>query len=244
MEIVKPTDAELEAMLLEHSCRYPEKARFTVTGDGEKDVCLPVLLGNPSGACKMQEGKRVSPAWDTVIASTFQIAQGETNIDQLVSDSVLWPPPVTWFTWTKRWAALPEIVQVAIRRKTGSSMSMIEDPTPEQERPAALASILDRHPSAVWRMLKPPGTEIDAAIMPPDSASWRMFLDAMKRPNAKHYSLARNLATSSLVAASRADGTPISADELFDRWPGQALLVALTVSHLAGIAAKYELGFW
>ena len=66
----------------------------------------------------------------------------------------------------------------------------------------------------------------------------------MKRRDAEHARLARELASSCLRAAVDAAGAPIDADTLFGRWPGQVLLVGLEVAHLAGITAKYAVGEW
>ncbi len=245
MEIIRPTEAELQGLLAEHVHRFPEKARFTVVGDGGAEVTLPVLLGNPSGACKIPEGRVVSPAWGETVAATFKMRAGaETDTPALVADCVLWPPAPTWSEWTSRWAALPERVFPAIRRKTGAELDMLEDPKPGEKPPDALAGMLQRTPAAVWRRLKPPGAEFFAAIIPPDPGLWRLFVDGMKKRDEKHAQLARDLATASLLAIVNANGEAVPSETLLDRWPGQALLVDLIVSHLAGLTADYALGEW
>lgn len=245
MDIQKPTDGELAALLSEHAHRYPEKARFTVV-DGENDVALPVLLGNPSGASKLPMGKTASPAWDTTAAATFKMRPDtEAVTEQLVADCVLWPDAATWASWTRRWPALPEIVQVAVRRKTGSSLAMIEDFPDDAEKPEPIRHALERFHGSVVKRFKPTDKDvIDAVIMPPDAGLWRIFGDAMKKRGAGAGKLARDLAAACLTVAMRSDGSAVTADDLFDRWPGQALLVGLVVSHLAGITARFELGEW
>jgi hypothetical protein len=243
MDIQRPTEAELAALLAEHAHRFPEKARFTVA-DGDADVKLPVLLGNPSGACKMP-GSLVSPAWDATAAATFKMRpDSEAVTEQLVADCVLWPNGETWLIWVQRWPALPEVVHAAVRQKTGARVAMLVEPKPGETCPDALVPALARVHGAVWRHLKPPGGEFTAAISPPDSGAWRMFGDAMKRRDAEHAQLARDLAESCLLATVGSDGLVVKAADIFDRWPGMVLLVGLIVAHLAGLTASYELGEW
>lgn len=246
MEIKKPTDAEVELLLVEHAHRHPEKARFAVVGDGGAEVLLPVLLGNPSGACKMPAGKPATSSWDDVVSSTFKMRpDAESDIPALVRDCVLWPPQDVWSDWCARWAALPEVVHVAIRRKSGWSKVVLDDPPGDLQPPDLIAMAKRRNAGAVWQQLKPPGSVLDVAISPPDSGLWRMFLDAMKRPReSRPAELARDLAASCTMILLREDGTVYPTDEALDRWPGLALLIGIVASNLAGITSRYELGGW
>lgn len=243
MEIFKPTEAELAGLLAEHANRYPEKALIRVIGDGGVEVALPFLIGNPTGACKMSDGAHVSQAWADTVVATFKLRAGtESDVTALAADCVLWPPSATWFEWAARWAALPDRVFALIRRKVGAEMATLDEPQKDEKPPAALATVLQRNPSAVWRKLNPPGGEFCAVIAPPDPGVWRLFISAMKKRDEKHVQVARDLAEASIIAIVTASGEPAKVADVFDRWPGQPLIVGLVVSYLAGLSGDFDLG--
>lgn len=243
--VIKPTDDELAALLAEHLHRLPEKAKIHVIGDGGLEVAVPVLLGMPSGACKMANPDLVAPAWDAVAAARFGGRGDESDLaDQLADDCVLWPDAATWGAYKKRWPALPELVQVAVRRKTGAARDMLSEPGPKTEKSTALTKVLERHPSAAWRRFTAGAEVVDLAIAPPDYGVWRMFKAAMKERDARHAQLVRDVVVSAVRAALYPDGTPVEVEPLLTRWCGLALSLGVTVSHLAGLTGSVELGEW
>jgi hypothetical protein len=243
VETKKPTDGELAALKAQHAHRFPIPARFTVTGDDDADVSLPVLLGNPSGACKMPLNAPVSSAWDATVAATFKMRpDSESSAAELAADCVLFPDAVTWQAWAARWPALPDVVMLAVRRKTASSLASLVEPARETPRPSHVREALTANPGSVWRTVKPSGRAIDVVIAPPDAGLWQMFTDAMKKRDAKHGEIARDMALASMRAVFAEDSSPISADEIVSEWPGLSLLIGLTVSALAGLRADFELG--
>lgn len=246
MEITKPDAAELAALMAMHAHRHPETGTLRVLGDGDQAVELPILVGNPSGACKMPRPDDASTAWDQIALGTFNMRPDDDGLtEQLAADVVLWPDAATWGTWCKRWAALPQLVQGLVRRKMGGSRTQLERPDAKEPRPAAVAPLLERNPGAVWRRLKPSREgELDVVLTPPDAGIWRLFKTSFGKPRAKHAELLRDMVAASVLAVMRADGAPMEAAELFDRWPGFVLTLSLQVHELAGLVAEAALGEW
>jgi hypothetical protein len=246
MQIVKPSDAELAALMAEHAHRRPEKGLLRVLGDGDQVVQLPIVVGNPSGACKMPRPEDATTAWDQLAAGTFNLRTDDDGLtEKIAADAVLWPPPATWAAWCQRWAALPNLVQGLVRRKVGAARAQLERPEVSTPRPPAVAALLERHAGAVWRRLLPQGAEpLDVVLTPPDSGVWRLFNTAFRKRDAKHGALLRDMVGASVLAALRADGSPMDPDELFDRWPGFVLTLSLHVHELAGLLASADLGEW
>lgn len=243
MDIIKPTEEEMLALRAEHAHRFPASATFSVV-DRNTTVSLPVLLGNPSGACKMPIGKLASTAWGATVASTFKMRpDADAVTSELAADCVLSPNPEHWARWVQRWPALPERVQVAVRKKTGARLDMLLEPAADEACPEKLAPVVERTEGAVWRRYHPTDTiEFALAIAPPSFAAWRLFVEAMKRRDGEHATLAREIAEACVVGVVDANGEPTSKGDLLDRWCGAVLLVGLVASHLAGVTAEYELG--
>jgi len=241
--VVKPTEAELAVLLSEHAHRFPQKAHFVMPSEGG-EVDLPVLLGNPTGACKMPEGAYVSDAWDTTISTMFKpLADADSDVFPLVADSILWPAPAVWNSWCQRWAALPNVVYKALREKVGADLSAIAMPPKSETASAPVVVALSRGRSNTWRRIAVGGRKFDLVLQPPDSGLWRLFCDAIKKRDAKVSQLVRDLAQSCLVVAVEGEETR-SADDLFGPFPGASTVIALAVSTLAGVASRYELGEW
>jgi len=249
IEVVRPSAAEIAALVAENAHRFPEKAMFQAP-EGAGDVSLPVLLGIPSGACKLPGGKFATSAWSDTIAVTFKMLKGaDASPEQLAADCILWPDAGTWGKWVERWPALPGRVVVALRRKLASSLEMIDE-EPKGEMPEAVQAAIARMPSAVWRKLEVDGPGrpskpefYDMVVAPPDAGVWRMFCAAMKVRGEAYASLARGLAESCVVVCVK-DGAAVTAEALFDRYPGHVILVGLTAAHLAGISASFTMGEW
>lgn len=223
-----PTPEARKALLAQHADRFPEAFDFTLPGDGGKPEKLKLLLGAPA---------KDSVAWETAVGATFRPKHITTDDDALVMDCLLWPDPSTWGGITQRWPALVKSVATAVRRKLGATLANIETPDDKAEVPAIISAALAANKAATWRRLTVDvDTVVDIAVRPPEQVAWQMFTDQMTVDGASHWKLALDFATASLIASS------VAAEELFRRWPGTALLVALTASNLAGLAAEYEKG--
>jgi len=231
VDIPELTVEARETIKAEHAHRFPELFYFPKPGDDGKDVKLPVVLGNPSGACKMPKGARGSDAWARKVAQTF--GAGEAEWTPLVTDCVLWPPPSVWSAWLQRWPAFLDSVRPALVKKYGGDTDLISEPGDSVEAPAAVAS---RPAGASWIRFQYKGAIVDLVVKAPSSSQWALFTDAMKKADAEHWALALELAT----ACAPVSTMPL--ELAFARWPGLALLVDREASYLAGIATKYEEG--
>lgn len=232
MDIPELTLEVREGIKANQAHRFPELRYFPKPGDDGKPVKLPVVLGNPSGACKMPQGERASKAWGAKVAQTF--GAGPAEWAPLVADCVLWPPPAVWASWLQRWPALAESVRPALVKKYGGDTDLLGEPGAETEEPPAIAAA--RSPGTTWVRFEPKGAVIDLVIKTPSSSQWAMFKEAMKAPAADHWALALDMAAT-VTAAS----TMPTADA-FARWPGLALLVNREASYLAGMTSEYEEG--
>lgn len=235
MIVELPPAEERKALLSAQAHRYPEMFWFTVS-DGDGKVDLPVLLGLPSGACKMPMGQQGSDDWARATAAAF--GKGDFDNTALVEDCVLWPAPTVWAQWIARWPALHIPVGSQLRRKYGGALSQFRAPRKDETPPDAIAEALRRNPSAIWRRFRPDGHEldIDLAVAPPDLTAWRMFEGERERPGVNHWALVLDMATASTVTST----VPVA--DLFSRWCGLALTVTLAVSNLAGVAAEVRRG--
>ena len=234
--LVPELTPEIRASLKhEQAHRFPELRFFPKPGDDGKDIRLPVVLGNPSGACVMPEGKRASKMWTHLVASTFGV-RDDFEDTALVTDCVLWPPPGVWARWAERWPALPPSVAPALRRKYGGSIHQVSDPGDEVEMPPEIATALAASPGAAWLRFEPTGAQVDLAIKAPASHVWSLFREAMKKPDADHWALVLDLAVNSVAASTR----PIAA--VVGQWPGLALIITQRVSRLAGSTTEFEEG--
>jgi hypothetical protein len=236
MIVAEPTPEVREAIKATQAHRFPELRYFPKPDDDGKPVRLPVILGNPSGACKMPSGARRSKAWEQSVAATFGATREPFDHGPLVTDCVLWPDGRTWASWLQRWPALADSIRPALVRKYGGSAEMISEPGSDEEAAPEIADAMAAHPSASWLRFTAKGTVVDLVVKAPSSSTWAMFTDAMKRPGAESWALALDLATSCTAAAT------LPAADLYVRWPGLALLVDRQASYLAGLATEYEEG--
>jgi hypothetical protein len=234
MDIAEPTLEEREAIKATQAHRFPELRYFPKPGDDGEPIKLPVILGNPSGACQMPEGAYISKAWAQAVATTFN--PGKFDHAPLVADCVLWPDPRTWASWTQRWPALASSVRPALARKYGGSPALISEPGPEITAPAEIAAAQAANPAATWLRFSPKGAVVDLVIKSPSSSTWAMFTDAMKQPGAASWKLALELALAVTVASTKPIG------EVIARWPGLPLLIVHEASYLAGLATEFEEG--
>jgi len=239
MQVKAPSPEELAALLEQHPHRHPEKATITVIGDGGRAVRLPVLLGNPSGACRMPSDKPSSPVWGSLLGAGLRVRSEPTDIgEQLAIDCVLCPERCIWTQWVGRWPGLPRKVADLLLQKIRSLPGTVEVPWEGDEIPEPIASALAAHPRAVWRRLRVPGDPV-IVIDPPPAPVWRIFQDAIERPHADLWTAVRELAEGRVIASA-----PTAIGEAIDRWPGIAVLLVGEINRLVGAAAEVELGEW
>jgi hypothetical protein len=223
--IVELPASDVRAKLLaDNAKRFPEAFDFKLPIDGDKEDTLKVVLGTPAGG----------PGWDNVVAVTLKPKSATADNPAFVMDCLVWPDLPTWGGLCRRWPALPGTVAQALRLKLGGSLAMIGQPAGDP--PAAIQAALAANKSAVWRRLTPGASPVDIAIQPPEDVVWRFFQDELSKDGTEHWKLARDFATASVAAST----LPIA--DVFDRWPGCALIVTVVSSKLAGIAAEYEKG--
>lgn len=235
MNIPEITLEARETIKRDQAHRFPELRYFPKPGDDGRPIKLPVVLGNPSGSCRMPAGSRASKAWGQKVAQTFGVSNDSRNA-QLVADCVLWPPPNVWAEWLQRWPALNDSVFPALVRKYGGASDQVTEPSDDTEAPAAIADARGQHPGSSWIRFEPKGAIVDVLVKAPTGTQWALFTEAMKAQSADHWALALDLAT----ACTAASTMPIA--EAFARWPGLALRVNMEASFLAGLATEAEEG--
>ena len=248
MEIVRPSADELAELLAHHAHRYPERSGVTMRGDGE-DVRLPLLLGNPSGACSMPSGSKPSPAWASLLSGGGGVDAALAR--QLADDCVLYPPRATWAQWVARWPGLPgSVASVVIADKLAMRPETIAAPVYSDEAPAPIAAALAAHPRAAWRWLRPRprGDSFAVAINPPESAAYRMYTDALRKPGSDAWAMHRQLVDAVIVACVRvrpddsASTEPVGAT--LDRFPGLVLGLVGVAKEMVGASVEITLGEW
>lgn len=237
-----PSGDDLAQLLALHAHRYPQPAHLTVIGDGGEKQRLPLILGNPTGACVMPDGEKVSPAWNTIVRSAIQQRRESGGIgEQLIKDCLLWPDRRTWATWHQRWPGIAANVLESIGKKVGQA-PVSATWTEEEEPPATIAAALASRPHAVWRRIAPHGVEIHLAIDPPDGATWRLFESATAKTDADAWERVRELVEARVPAVARTDGKSIALTEMLARWPGAAISITGEILSLVGNNVEVELG--
>lgn len=247
MDITAPTDEEFAALRARCAHRHPEAGGITVIGDHGISIRLPVVLGNPSGSSKAP-ARTDSPSWEQFIAGLLKLEEAPKDLaDSGARDCILWPSPVVWEEWCTRWPALADIAWQAARRKAGFDASGLEEVTFDEKLPVPVHEAAEANPRAALRRFNVKRAKtsrtILAVIDAPSGPSWRFFLEAMRAPRAERWKLTREMAEGAIrFAYDEQTKQPVEADALFDPLPGLAVLTALTLSGLAGLAADVELG--
>lgn len=238
--VLTPDD---EARLRADGGRWPNKFFIVETGDDGAPVKVPVVLGNPTGTCVLEDQRLASPAWANIVAATYG-QRAEPDDGELVRDCLLWPPPGAWAQLVDRWPALPQSVTKLIRSKLGWKLDDFVEAPHDYEAPPELVAARARHPRAVLRValigVGERRERVGVVVNAPSSASWRIFLAAVRKKDADHWAIVREYAEAVIVAV---DGAP-SPGALLSRWPGLALTVGWTASGLAGVGADVEMGEW
>ena len=223
--ISRPQDDELAALLTEHAHRYPTKAALTVRGD-DGPVKLPMLLGNPSGACTMPEGVKGSPAWGDLVAFTLGMRSEPIDLaERLAYDCVLWPSRAVLAQWFERWPGLPRNVFDLVRQKVGLSDDCCrEDPDSSEARLHVKANGVEEH---------------TVELRTPGLAAWRLYKEAMRKPKADAWRLA-----SDMVSATVKQCSPTPYASLAERAPGVVIVLIAYLATLVGGTQEQELGNW
>lgn len=234
------TDAEVQALRATHAHRFPQTASLTVPGDRGAQVRLSLVVGNPTGACKMPPGEKVRSAWNDLVAAGLKMT-GDLA-ERVATDCLLWPDAATWATWCARWPALPSrLAATVIAPKVGGVA--LNEPETDEAPPAALADVLAKNPAAQWYRANRDGEHFALVIAPPDPVRWRFYEEAREKKGAAVWALLRELAEAQVLACVQLpDGAPRDVVTLYERWPGFAFFVVAVVSYLAGGAADAELG--
>jgi hypothetical protein len=245
MIVTPPSDDELRALLVEHAHRHPTKASITVIGDGGQPVRLPMIVGNPAGACAMPDAKP-SSAWNEMLGAALGLIVEPANLGaRLAQDVVLWPDRATVGKWLERWPALPKKIADLLGQKLAVSDRCIEEPAFDEDPPAAIAKAIADNPRAVWRRLRPsPDTLLHVAVSPPAPAAYRIFKDALKKAKAAPWPIVRDAAIGGIIASVDDSGVPVNVAADLARWPGLAALVIAEMQGLAGSDAEVHLGEW
>ncbi len=244
MQIKPPDELEYAALVADLGYRYPEKARITLPGDGGVPIALPFVLGNPTGACALPAGIKASPAWNKAVAVALRLEPDDgTHSDRLVDDCVLFPDRKTLRECVQRWPGLYVSLIKAVRQKSGSSVDVISEPDDAEMLPAVVASAIEQNPSATARLLQVRSEKYAIAIQVPQAIPWKMFVDAVNKPNAKVAELATEIALTSVIACGNLDtGKSIEFSAIAEQWPGVLVAVVSATSKLAGAAAAVEVG--
>jgi len=255
VEIKPPTADDLAVLLAKNAHRFPDKRTISLPGDRGSTVRIPVLIGNPSGACKMPIGERPSAAWSNVIAETFSVLdKGVDVVRQAAADCVLWPDPLTWAQVAERWPAAPDTLWKAAREKCGASLAQLDIPAADEQPHELVKAVLDKYPRAVWRRLDGDGTPLVIVVDAPKSIAWSFFSSAMRKSDSDRWELITQMTQGAVPGAWRVTPATMSTPEQLEpfdfigeglaRWPGFALHVALTLGQLAGIAARVDRDGW
>jgi hypothetical protein len=246
MMIQVPSDEELAAMLAQHAHRFPVRASIPVLGDAGERMRLPLLLGVPSGACRMPAGSRSSPVWKTIVSSILEGSfKAAVIAEHLANDCVLWPDQRICAEWRERWPAIPNDIALAVLRLVGAEVAALGEPSPLEEPPKAIEEVLLEHPRAVWRHMRPRDEAYEVVIECPDAVRYDAFSDAIGRADADAMALCREFAEAQVMACvSKASSTPVPLGKAFDPHPGLVILVASQARRLGGAQAEVRLGEW
>lgn len=230
----------------DHAHRYPELVTLRLPGDGGERVDVPLVLGNPSGACSMPEGMPVSSAWSNLVrAALGQRREGDVA-GQVSADCILWPERSAWAKLALRWPGLPGSIVDEVRKKVGTVGAAVAKPFAGDEVPEPLAAALGFDARRVWLSLQPrPAIRYAVVIEPPAAGEWRLFQQALDQRDGDHWKQVRGFALRCVRVAVVRDGEewkPITFSEIVDRFPGLVFGVTSQVNEMLGANAEAELG--
>lgn len=247
MQIPQLTEEIARELRAQHAHRHPQRAALQVPGDGGAPQTLVVVLGTPSGACSMPPDQKPAAAWRKFFASALGMqAETEGLGRELVNDCVLWPERAVVDAWLVRWGGLPKSIADAVAKKIAAVPSVVSIPDPDDEPPAALRPVLEQHPRATWRVVRPTSKEADAfavVLDPPEAAAWKLFQAALKQPKGDHWASVRDMAMACTRGAARlADGAALDPAERMAVYVGLPVIFIGALGELVGATAEVELG--
>lgn len=237
-------DATLASVRTKHPHRFPQRATLRPPADrGTGSVEIPIVIGNPSGACRMPAGEFVSDAWGRYVLPALSSMPDPDGLGEaLARDMVLWPDVATVEEIFSTWAALPQ--QIAGRllpQKIGRGI--VADPKPTEKPVGAVAAYLAGHPRAAWRWVRPARGDAFALVLePPSAAEYTIFNDEMRHAGANHWELVQRFVAACVPLVVGDCDVPAPLDGLVARYPGVAIGLAKDAAALGGIAAEVELG--
>lgn len=246
---VAPPPEEEQQNLLAISHRFPEKRTLTVFGEGGQLVRLPYIIANPTGACALPAGKRPTVAWGNLVRAQLKLGEdGPRIVQSVVEDCLLWPGRDLLAQWAEYWPGLYASLMVPVRRKVAGDAGSLVTPDPDDEDdqpPAPIAEALAAHPRAVWRWLVPRKAERFAIVIDaPDGPTWRLFQEAMNKPDVDAWALVLDVVRACNRAITSPKGEAASLDATLNRWPGLGVGLFTVASVLGGAAAADEEGGW
>lgn len=243
MQITALTGDELSSLRSRLAHRFPQTATLRAPGDrGIGTVEIPIVLGLPTGACRMPTGAVVSTAWNEYVAAAILKRPDPTGWrEDFVADVVLHPDPQGLEELLTRWPALGSTIASLAIKKCGPDAVSI--PLPTDRPPEPLAAMIGERQRASWRWVRPTRAAAFAILVePPPPALWSMFTDAVRGGEANHWRLVRDFLDGCAPQLFKADGAPATLDSLLERWPGVAISLVGPIAALGGAAAEGELG--
>jgi hypothetical protein len=249
MDIARPSDDEIAAILSSAPYRNPQPARITVLGDRGAQVQLPFVLGAPTGACTLPPGAQASEVWAEFLAAMLRLKKADESAEDLAAvDVVLYPDPGTLAVWCDRWPALPALIWTAAKRQIGAMAEVLDEVKYDEKMlPPALVDVAQKHQDAAVRRLKLSMNKATSTylvlVSPPQAAAWRFFLAELRKERADRWKLARELVLAQVRACvdlSTGKEEPLAS--IIARWPGAAVMLAIDVMQLAGMVADIDLG--
>ncbi len=240
LTVPPPTPEELASLRSLHAHRFPQAGSIRLPAANGGTVSIPLVIGLPSGACRMPSGAVVSPAWEQFVESAIKRSPEPDGFrETLAQDVVLYPSPGVLAQVLEEWPAAPVPIGTAVMKKIGREA--LEVPTATEQPPASLAPLLiDR---AVWRKVKASkADEFAIVIVPPSSAAWSIFSDGIRRTGANSWKMSTEIVQACVPAVCRADGVAANLEEVACRYPGLVLSIVGTIAMISGGAAEVELG--
>lgn len=237
MNIEPLDDATLASIRVAQAHRYPQTATLHPPGDrGVGTLAISIVIGNPSGACKMPAGMVTLPAWSQyVLAALSGTVEEDGLVELMARDCILWPYDADEMLAT--WAAMSQSVVKVLFQKIGRYA--IQDPKAAETPPPAIASYLEEHPRATWRWVRPArGGVFSLVVEPPRPDVYTIFSDSMRKSGTDHWGMIKEFVAGCVPFV---DGDE-SLSALMGRWPGIAIALAKDIAMLGGIAAEAELG--
>ena len=204
--------------------RFPEVATVHISAEDGSTVDLQAVIANPIGSCA--DGPTPPGPWATMLRAALGLAEEDENLaNHLAAECVVWQAgpdgEAPWRALVERWPGIPKTIANELRSKIGMRASIVPGPD--------------------GVVITVRGREIVAKVKRPDSGSWRLTASSLRRRDADHWRIVRDLAASCVLEVP-VNGSVDDWGRVAARYPG---IVALLFGHLArlvGAAAEVELG--